>query len=323
MFFNCMIQYSEEELKEIRTLYGNRQSLTEQEKELLIRKRTSNPPSPMLEPLHFISVKNEDLFDKISKDPDVEKYSILGFLPEVREAIYNKNNALTYSFMSSNGHGARGLTLLLDLEDKKLVFKKEQMSSEPEIARIASDLSVGPKQYESLDGFILEEFVQGIPFPLFAKTMNQETSYNLGERVGEMLYALHSNDLVYNDIILTDDFWHKSHLIIPEDVKKSRLIDFGVTINLRSHPDLNKEEVFKYMRTLPGVSFMIEGNNLMPESESLQNDLLNFKQMLDSSKKSEIKNRDLDFISEGLHFASYNSGNNLQSFYDGFKKFVE
>jgi len=318
-----MINYSEEELKEIRKLFGVRKNLTQDEKDLLIRKRTSNPPSAMLEPLHFISVKNEDLFDKISKDPDVEKYSILGFLPEVRDAIYNKNNSVAYSFLGSNGHVARGAPLLLDLGDKQLVFKREQMSSEPEIARIASDLLVGPKQYESLDGFILEEFVQGTPFPLFAKTMSQETAYNLGERVGEMLYALHSNDLVYNDIILTDDFWHKSHLIIPEDVKKSKLIDFGVTINLKSHPDLNKEEVFKYMRTLPGVSFMIEGNNLNKDSESLQQDLLNFKQMLDSSKKSEIKHRDLDFISEGLTFASYNSGNQLKAFYEGFKEFVE
>ncbi|PIN80116.1 hypothetical protein COV13_04065, partial [Candidatus Woesearchaeota archaeon CG10_big_fil_rev_8_21_14_0_10_32_9] len=112
-----MIQYSEEELKEIRRLFGVRKSLTQNEKDLLIRKMISNPPTPMLEPMYFISVKNVDLFDKISKDPDVEKYSFLGFLPEVRDAIYNKNNSLNYSFMSSNGHGARGLTLLLDLED--------------------------------------------------------------------------------------------------------------------------------------------------------------------------------------------------------------
>ncbi len=316
-----METYSLNELDEIRLLLNSRKDISDEEKLKLNESRLGENISNMLLPLYFISIKNKDLFEKIKKDPLVEKYSYLCFLPEIHERIYAGRN-VSHSIISAPGHGNRGMVIKINDDSDSFVFKKEQSYNEKEIAKSASDLKIGPKLYDSLDGFILEEFVKGTSFSELVKNNSicETDCYNLGLRVGDILNDLMKKNIVYNDIILMDDFWYKSHLIVPQNIEETKLIDFGVSIDASSHPNLDKREVFKYFRTLPFVSYKVEQENLNEDSASLQQELYDLKKDLDSESRAELFRRDLGFIFEGCQFVAYRNGSVANAIFKGFRE---
>lgn len=314
-----MINYSDEELAEVKNLFDNRHILTEEEYKRINKKLEEDKPSVDFIPFYFISVKNEDLFNKIKNDDFVKKYSYLCFLPEVADVLYRKGQDISFEELRTNGHVGRGSAALITLPDKKLILKRKESLDEGIVANTAADLGVGPKQYFAFNNMILEDFVLGKTFSEYSKSMNEEQAYKLGDRVADMLNKLHSKDIVYNDIILMDDFWHKSHLFVPENINESKLIDFGVSLNLKNHPNLTNADAFKYVKTLPGMSSLFDFYR--ENDEELNAYLDKHREYLNESDKKFIKSRDLDFMNEGATawMNRQNSFKNIDSFKEGFR----
>ena len=297
--------YSKNELTEIRSAISG--SLTPGDVAFLKGKFKDPPPQHMI-PLIKLAISNTDLYDKVCKDERTKDYSLLGFFPETFNLVYGSETSPKVSFSG----GTRGWVAIIDHPDKKIVIKPFQSSGEDEIAKIASDLGAGPRQLETLPGFLTEVFVDG---KLFTQLGNDKTTpesmAGMGRRTGEILFSLHSKDIYYNDTILGDDMG-KSHIIVPE---KSPLIlfDYGASINLSQHPKLSDEDVFNFVRTLPGINSMIYSAS----QEEISALISEYRIKVQGYSKKEISSRDIWFVKEGLFFASMRL-NMPQSAFDAF-----
>ena len=192
---------------------------------------------------------NSGLLEKLAKDPLLPTYSIYGFFPTIHEIVYHSDRPPEIAF---DGR-ARGRVAIIKAEDTAMVVKPFQSSREGEIASIAGELGVGPAQYPSLPGFITEEFVAGRFFTgLPADEITPESMYLRGRDLGNMLAALHSRRIYYNDATLSDPSG-RSHLIVGAG-GDCRLIDFGVSLLLDGHSGPSREDVYNFVRTPPHVS---------------------------------------------------------------------
>src|SRR3989338_8404168 len=192
--------YTKEELREVQDTLAGKRRLSNQEIELLRNEFGDKQIPNYMYPFVGIFATNPDLYRKISEDERVQKYSLFGFFPETFDLVYGSEVSPEISFDSGN----RGLVGIIKHPTKKVIIKPTQNSREQEVAQIADELGVGPKQYTSLDGFLTEEFIEG---GLFSKLRDDRTSndnmYNIGRRMGDILSRLHSRDVYYNDTILT------------------------------------------------------------------------------------------------------------------------
>ncbi len=192
-----------------------------------------------------------------------------------------------------------------------------------EVAKIADEEEIGPKQYSTIDGFLTEQFIEGEFFSgLRESKTSSDNMYKLGRRVGEILSKLHSREVYYNDTILTDDFG-RSHLIVPEN-SPAKLFDYGVALNLDRHPNLSDEEVFNYARTFPMVNASLEGL-IYSQGQLTQQQfdavVRDFRNEVTGLTKEQIMTRDIDFIGEGITFATFRLGSHIaEPFSRGFKE---
>lgn len=260
------------------------------------------------------SEKDDSLKEKILKDEKAKTYGYYGFFPETYDMVYNSDVLPEIYFDGES----RGTIALIKNSNKKVAIKPLQNSRENEIAKIAGDLGIGPKQFDTLDGFLTEEFIEGELFSRLTKeNLSDDNIYILGKRVGEILLKLHSNDIYYNDTILTNDLG-KSHLFVPNN-KSAMLFDYGKAIRLDKFPKLSDEEIFNYAVTLPLVNMSLYLEEKLTKEK--RNEIVNkFKSILLGSKE-QIMQRDLDFISEGLYFANGRLGKDItEPFLKGFKE---
>jgi len=99
----------------------------------------------------------------------------------------------------------------------------------------------------------------------------------------------------------------RSHLLVDAD-GSCRLIDFGISELLDRHPDLSREEVHNFVRTLP----MYRVFRGMAEDESHADRFLaEYAKKLAVASKSEITSRDLTFVQEGLMMAARRMGERI------------
>lgn len=305
--------YTEKELREVRDTLAGKRRLSNQEIEIL-RNEFGNKQIPKyMYPFIGIFATNPDLYGKISGDERVQKYSLFGFFPETFDLVYGSEVSPEIFFDGGN----RGLVGIIKHPTKKVVVKPTQNSREQEVAQIADELGIGPKQYTSIDGFLTEQFVEG---ELFSRLRGDRTSadkvYHLGRRMGEILSKLHSRKIYYNDTILTDDLG-RSHVIVPE-TSSAILFDYGVALRLDNHPNLTDEEVYNFARTLPMVGMFL---GMQPSQEQVQTLVQEYRPKLQIAPKEQIIARDVDFINEGLTFATYRLGNHIvEPFLRGFKE---
>ena len=305
--------YTEEELREVRDTLTGKRRLSNQEIEILRSEFGDKQIPNYLYPFIGIFATNPDLYKKISGDVRIQKYSLFGFFPETFDLVYGSEVSPEISF----GGGNRGLVGIIKHPTKKVVVKPTQNSREQEVAQIADELGVGPKQYESIDGFLTEQFVEGESFSrLKGDRTSADNVYPLGRRIGQILSKLHSREIYYNDTILTDDLG-RSHVIVPE-TSSAVLFDYGVALRLNMHPNLTDEEVFNFARTLPMVGMFLEAQ---PSEEQVQALVQEYRPKLQIAPKEQIIARDIDFINEGLTFATYRLGNHIvEPFLSGFKE---
>ena len=293
--------YTEQEIQEIQKAITKDRRLTEEETELLVTDFNNNVPGYIiLFAKSFLNLRkdNPELYRKVIDDEKIQSYSLLGFFPETFDLVYNNGNIGPYPKLGI-AQGNRWFAALLIHPEKDIVIKPLQSDNEKEIANIASQLDIGPKQYRTLEGFLTEEFVKGTSFPnLVNGELSPDNMYKTGRNLGNVLRSLHSKEIYYNDVILTDDFG-KSHLIVQQN-DKIKLIDYGVAIQTDKHPNYTDEEIFNFARTLPMIAFF-HGSQCTSEEKNRLID--QFRPMMQESTKEEIKSRDYNFVLEGLSLA--------------------
>ena len=306
--------YTEQELREIQDAITGQRKLSGEEIEIVKGEFVGKELPVALHPFVDLFATNPDLYRKLERDKKVEQYSLFGFFPETFGLVYGSEVSPEISFESGN----RGIIGIVKHPAKKVVVKPVQNSREPEVARIADELHVGPRQHASLDGFLTEEFVEGDLFSrLRGDRCSDERVYVLGRRIGEVLSKLHSQDIYYNDTILTDDFG-RSHVIVPE-TSPEILFDYGVAIRLDRHPNLTDEEIYNHFRTQPGVNAFLQFRQ--PTGEQVKQLVERHRQELQHVTKDQIMQRDVNFINEGLNFAAYRLGSHVVApFSRGFRE---
>jgi len=279
-----------------------------------LQKKFGSPPAPHLLPFVKLALTNPDLYEKVSKDERAQTFSAFGFFPLSHDLVYGSEESPKLKWAGET----RGPVALIEHPQRNIVIKPFQSSREGEITQTASDLKVGPKQLESLPGFLTEELVPGKLFTrLGGAEITPDKMTEHGRRMGGIFSVLHKNDIYYNDTNLGDDFG-KSHLIVPAN-SPSILIDFGAAIKLDVHPNYSSEDVFNFVRTLPGVGEMLH----LMEAGHVQSLLDEYKVKLLGSSKGQIVARDIEFVNQGLYFASGRIGMSRaasEAFSSGFKE---
>ena len=323
--------YTEAEISEIRDVLGGKWTLSPEQRKFVRGALHQGAIPDFMNDFSPLLALNPDLYQKISQDDRAKQFSILGFFPETYDLFYGSE---TSPKIFSPDQSTRLFCVLIGHPDRKLVIKYKQSEDEEEIARIAGELKTepGPKQYNSINGFLTEEFIEGTLYPEYVKSQSDMNSINLlGRRTGEILQNLHSRQIFYNDLILTDDFAWKSHLIIPEN-GRAKLIDYGVALKLDNHPNLTDEQVFNYIRTFAGINMAYQlelmelnsgGRPVEVDSEifnARRTDFINtHRKNVQSFTKEQIMERDVDFIREGLGFTSMRFGDKVSlAFWSGF-----
>ena len=312
--------YTQEEIQQIWDLTSGKTAFTNEHIDKLKKEFADKKIPKYLFPFIPFYALNPDLYRKICNDEKVKKYSHYGFFPETIDTVYGNKMPPEITFDGRN----RGLIAIISSEDRKIVIKPAQTpnSREEAIARIADEEGVGPKQYPTLDGFLTEQFIEGVSFAkINPNDLSCKNLYIYGRRLGEILKKLHFREIFYNDNLPLDDYGH-SHLIIPES-SPAVLIDYGSSLLLDRHPEYSDEELYNYGRTISGIPrFQLDTILLnTPHEEHVKTVSKIFRPVLKSVTKEQIIERDLDFVNAGLFFAYARFNKSIKEpFISGFKE---
>ncbi|MDE2779875.1 MAG: hypothetical protein OXI91_09400 [Chloroflexota bacterium] len=245
------------------------------------------------------------LFARLASDPLLPRYSIYGFFPELFERIYRQGQRPEVAF---DGRTRGRVSLFRFDAGDGLVVKPLQSRNEGIIVRLAGEAGVGPRQVESLEGFLVEELVSGPSFTeLPVESLEDSDIFAIGNRLGTMVATLHSLHIYYNDATLSDPDG-RSHLLFPHfrpgdgnSARSCLLIDFGVSVLLDNFPDLEPEEVYNLVRTTPEFRLL---SRMGLAGEEMGRFLSQYRQGLSSVSEEEILSRDLRFAEQGLRQAA-------------------
>ncbi len=198
--------------------------------------------------------------------------------------------------------GARGNAFKINFSDSAHVIKPLESMPEKEIANIASNLGIGPKQFKSKEYFLHEEFIDGTPLlKLEQDKCTPDYMEKLGSKFGKAFKTLHENNILINDQILTDDLG-KSHMII-DKAGEVRFVDFGASIDISDYPNISDESVISLIRTDPFMAFKMM--NIDFSSEGQKKELIKgYKENILSEMKTkeDLLRKDIQLLNEGLFF---------------------
>ena len=185
----------------------------------------------------------------------IARFSVYGFFPAAYDLVYG-DEAVDVDVRYDGRTRGRVAIITGRLREQTvdIVIKPCQSPAEAEIARIAGELNLGPRQLPSVQGFLTEEFVHG-PFltDLNPDEAAPERMHGIGYELGSALSGLHAAGVCYNDATVSDPDG-RSHTILQPD-GGIRLIDFGVALLLRDHPaNLTFHDAYNAARTDPHVS---------------------------------------------------------------------
>lgn len=311
--------YTSQELSTIRSVIAGKISLTAAQLEKTRQAYIDGKIPPYLRSLFPIYETDPGLFSKLLKDQKAKQFSHFGFFPATYSLVYESGKAANIAVGSGT---SRGLVVLIgDCEGVNVVIKPLQSLNEHSIAKTAGMLSIGPRQLETIEGYISEEFISAdVITKLPAGELAGETLHAIGMRLGEIFTKLHASGIYYNDTIISDDFG-RSHLFVPEP-SKALLFDYGVAISLEKYPEFTVQEVYNYFKTVPGVNMQVElairsGEDENRLAEGMAKEL---GPELRSTKKIDILNRDLQFIQEGAWLASGRLGVSMAPLVEGFEQ---
>lgn len=254
----------------------------------------------------------DDLMEKVQSDPLYKEFFVTIFFPVVGERI--KQGEIPKVELMQTETRSRALKVTFD--DGAYVIKSIENSQEPVIAKIMAEIGVGPEQFESINGYITEKFIEGKAINQFNDDKNTPESMNqLGVKIGDAVKKIHEKGILVNDQLFSDDFG-KSHTIIGSDGEIC-FIDFGASIDLNKYPDISDESVMLIMRSDAFASMSLHGAS----GERLIAIINNYrKTVLENlvTKEDVIKRYDGQLIGEGFSFLSRRI-NNVGDLVKGFR----
>lgn len=243
------------------------------------------------------------LFLRLSGDPAVKALSRYAFFPEVFDRLRSGQDIPKLEFSGR----ARGMVAILRFDDQAIVIKPLQSVGEDRIASISGEIGIGPRQLETLPGFLTEEFVAGTFFTELPEEQRTDAFLNeVGATLGDMMRRLHQADIYYNDVTFSDPKG-RSHLLVDTD-GSCRLIDFGVSVLLERHPDFRLDEVHNFVRTLPMYRVF---RGMAEDQDHVDRFLTEYAKKMAAASKKEITSRDLIFAQEGLNLAAQRMGERI------------
>lgn len=304
-----VLRYSAEELKTIRDYISGKRPAKLPDQTLIESIRRE---SPYLLPLVRLA-EEKDLFDKLKKDPRVVRFSFVMFFPLLEGHL---DSDLSEVRIVVSPTRTRGFAARVFVDGKDVVIKPIQSPDEPKIAKYAGEHGIGPCQYESLERYLTEEFLPGESFAGISSGVNSTNARVIGLRVAEILSALHEASFLFNDVIFDDDFGG-SHLLV-DATKGTKLIDFGVSIDLTAFPNLTDEQIYRILLTLPGIGGCIQ-SGMIDESE-LDARIGEMKEALKHKSVQQLLRRDTDFVKEGLGITSLRNGVAAQTIWQAFEE---
>ena len=200
-------------------------------------------------PLWPLAQADGELWGLLLADDRIERFSVYGLFPAAYPLVYEPDAGGVVS-IRYNGR-TRGRVAIINGESLSVVIKPCQSRREAEIAAIAGELGVGPRQLTAIDGFISEEFVGGTFLTELApERATAERMRVIGSALAGALSRLHAAGVCYNDATISDPDG-RSHIIVRPD-GEIRLIDFGVALLLDNHPEgLTFEDAWNAARTDP------------------------------------------------------------------------
>lgn len=260
--------------------------------------RTGRCPEPLW-PLWPLANRDDELWDLLVADPLIPRFSIYGLFPAAYDLVYGEEAVgvdVRYDGRT------RGRVAIISGEFRGqaigIVIKPCQSPAEAEIARIAGDLELGPRQLPSVHGFLTEEFVRG-PFltDLSPEEASPERMHNIGYELGSTLSRLHAAGICYNDATVSDPDARSHTILRPEG--GIRLIDFGVALLLRDHPaNLTFHDAYNAVRTDPMFRLfrqMASG----ADADAFGRFVNDYGRRLAQQSVSEIQSRDWRIAEEG------------------------
>ena len=249
-------------------------------------------------PLWPLAGLGDALWDLLVEDQSVHRFSVYGFFPASYDLVYGSESSDVDIRYDGRTRGRVAIiTGLLRGQAFDIVIKPCQSPGEAEIARIAGELQLGPRQLPSIDGFLAEEFVRG-PFltDLSPEDASAERMHSIGRELGNGLSRLHAAGICYNDATISDPDG-RSHSILAAG--GLRLIDFGVALLLRDHPaNLTFHDAYNAARTDPMFRLfrqMVSDTN----SETLARFINDYGRRLAQQSVEEIQSRDWQIAEDG------------------------
>lgn len=257
---------------------------------------------------------NPSLMEKIQADPLVAECSVIMFFPVICERILQTSERPTIEPVNA---GTRERVIKAVFEDGAYIIKSLENSQEPAVAKLMAEIGVGPEQFQSIEGYITERFVEGQAVNrIESDKCTPEYMDKLGFDIGEAVKKIHEKGILINDQLLSDDFG-KSHTIVGLDGKIC-FVDFGASVDLNNFPEISDEAVRLIIRSDAYASLklgMLSEQDLPAFIDHYrQNVLSRYK-----TKEEVIDRYDGQLIGEGFSFLSQRVPN-VGSLAVGFQK---
>ena len=250
-------------------------------------------------PLWPLAGQDAALWKLLVDDKRVERFSVYGLFPASYDLVYGPESVdIDIRYDGRTRGRVAIITGRLRGQAVDVVIKPCQSPGESEIAKIAGDLGLGPRQLPSIDGFLTEEFVPG-PFltDLKPDEASAERMHVIGYELGAALSRLHAAGICYNDATVSDPYG-RSHIILASG-GGIRIIDFGVALLLRDHPaNLTFHDAYNAARTDPMFRLFRQMTS-HGDSDALARFISDYGRRLAQQSVDEIQSRDWRMAEEG------------------------
>ena len=249
-------------------------------------------------PLWPLAGQGDELWGMLVADPRIARFSVYGLFPASHDLVYGSESVDVDVRHDGRTRGRVAIITGRLQGHLDIVIKPCQSPGESEIAGIAGDLGLGPRQLPSIDGFLTEEFVPG-PFltDLNPEAASAERMYGIGNELGTAVSRLHAAGICYNDATVSDPDG-RSHIILASG-GGIRIIDFGVALLLRDHPaNLTFPDAYNAARTDPMFRLF---RQMAPDAdpEALSRFITDYGRRLAQQSVEEIQSRDWRIAEEG------------------------
>ena len=199
-----------------------------QTKNVILNEKTVEQRFRPLLPLLEINPK---LYREITSDRRVLDIGAYYFLPKIQETLEKEDASLEWIRIKGT---RREITIIGNRSESEYYFVKPVLhSKEREIACKAAELRIGPQQYDTLDGFLTEEYLVGKAIGRI-ESLSEGNIYVLGAKIGNAFYKLHCEGIAYNNINAMAPANPESIAVFP---------DFGSSVKLAKDGNYGDDEI--------------------------------------------------------------------------------